>query len=340
MKRYLLLLLGVIGGVIGTIRAADADAKVDVPDPFGLGERLALVDYLRDHKIAFPSANDLPELRRLYRQTTQPKVDPALVEEEKRKARESERLRQDLVSRFGIQAPESADIPALKGLIAKHEADQQDKERTRLIGILEQQFGITTSPDSSFEAVRLTYANAVRDAQDVARKRREESESRQPRPETPALAQRRSDAETPPKAKADSDAASKNTDEPAKTKPTASEQPEIPKLISLPTSTHRYWDNYSSAPSKLSDGIRVTVFMCDNNEKTDIPTEDRWALPNSRGYYVFATSGWSVDKTVVIEVEDRHISVTVKPSGASPITNQFLGAGKDKIPSIKIISVK
>ncbi len=46
--------------------------SVDVPDPIGLGERLALVDWLQQHGAPPKDANDLPALRRAYQQLAHP----------------------------------------------------------------------------------------------------------------------------------------------------------------------------------------------------------------------------------------------------------------------------
>lgn len=62
-----------LAGLLGRVFAVDAaDGPVDVPDEFGLGERLALVAWLRDHHVAIADADDLAGLRAAYRQATHP----------------------------------------------------------------------------------------------------------------------------------------------------------------------------------------------------------------------------------------------------------------------------
>ena len=46
--------------------SAEEGSASGVPDPYGLGERLALIDYLRDHSVQPPEQADLKELRNLY----------------------------------------------------------------------------------------------------------------------------------------------------------------------------------------------------------------------------------------------------------------------------------
>ncbi len=53
----------------GHARAED-DAPTDVPDPVGLGERLALIDYLHDHGRQVEAGADLASLRHEYRALT------------------------------------------------------------------------------------------------------------------------------------------------------------------------------------------------------------------------------------------------------------------------------
>ncbi len=50
-------------------RAQD-DSPTDVPDPVGLGERLALIDYLHDHGQQVEQGADIANLRQQYRALT------------------------------------------------------------------------------------------------------------------------------------------------------------------------------------------------------------------------------------------------------------------------------
>ncbi len=63
-----LMLLGAV--------AAEAGTPSDVPDEFGLGERLALVSWLNDHHVAVADPNDVPTLRRTYVAKATPDLIP------------------------------------------------------------------------------------------------------------------------------------------------------------------------------------------------------------------------------------------------------------------------
>ncbi len=92
-----------------------------VPDPFGLGERLALIDHLRDHyRRDIPAGVDVTTLRTWYAeawQRDQPQQDPLLVDE-------LQRLRSRLRSSYGIDAPEDSDRDFLIALLRNAEATQ------------------------------------------------------------------------------------------------------------------------------------------------------------------------------------------------------------------------
>jgi S1-C subfamily serine protease len=60
MRQALLLLLLAGAGIA-------EEGQTDVPDPYGLGERLALISYLKDHQVEVPNDAPLAQLRDLYR---------------------------------------------------------------------------------------------------------------------------------------------------------------------------------------------------------------------------------------------------------------------------------
>jgi len=64
MLRALLLLL------VALLRVAAQDEQTQVPDPLGLGERLALIDYLQTHGQSVTPGADLSQLRSAYRDLT------------------------------------------------------------------------------------------------------------------------------------------------------------------------------------------------------------------------------------------------------------------------------
>jgi len=93
-----------------------------VPDPFGLGERLALIDHLRDqYRREVPAGVDLATLRTWYAEawlgTQQQRQDPLLADE-------LQRLRSRLLLSYGIDAPEDSDRTFLLALLRNAEASQ------------------------------------------------------------------------------------------------------------------------------------------------------------------------------------------------------------------------
>ena len=102
---------------------ADGSTPVPVPDEFGLGERLALIDWLQARQVPIPDRDDLPALRRAYLQQTAPATPPAApaVADQER-----ERIVLDLWRRHGINA---APDRATSDLTAQLE--RLDAERAR-----------------------------------------------------------------------------------------------------------------------------------------------------------------------------------------------------------------
>lgn len=99
--------------------AVDVTQPVDVPDDIGLGERLALVAWLGDHKIPVADPQDLPALRLAYLKAAHPErlVDPnALTPEQDQQRGE---LAAELYRKHGINPPTGANAEAIKALIAR-----------------------------------------------------------------------------------------------------------------------------------------------------------------------------------------------------------------------------
>jgi thiol-disulfide isomerase/thioredoxin len=111
-----LLLLGAAG--------ADADIAVDVPDEFGLGERLALVAWLTDHHVAIADPNDVPALRRTYIA----KAHPDLIPKPESASREQQRadLAAELYRKFGRNPPADASLEDITALIASLTAHENE----------------------------------------------------------------------------------------------------------------------------------------------------------------------------------------------------------------------
>jgi hypothetical protein len=64
-----------LAALAGSWAAAADEAATDVPDPFGLGERLALIDFLHEQKITVPDGATLEQLRALYRNRSAPPAE-------------------------------------------------------------------------------------------------------------------------------------------------------------------------------------------------------------------------------------------------------------------------
>jgi len=103
-----------------------ADRPTNVPDPYGLGERLALIDDLHNRGVAVPDNADLRQLRTLYRDrldTSRKTVDD----------RHDELVRRLWVD-FHQTAPDHASDDDLAALLAaadkrQQAADQAERER-------------------------------------------------------------------------------------------------------------------------------------------------------------------------------------------------------------------
>lgn len=125
-----------IAGIV-SLQAVDLSQPVDVPDDFGLGERLALVAWLGDHKIPIADPQDLPALRLAYLKRAHPErlVAPGAPKPEDE--RERGELAAALYRKHGINPPPGADVATITALIARLDAQadaalarDQDKART------------------------------------------------------------------------------------------------------------------------------------------------------------------------------------------------------------------
>ncbi len=116
--------LGLTGVMLGGIplTAVDLNVPVDVPDEVGLGERLALIAWLGEHKIAVADANDLPTLRLAYLTRAHPElVTPSAgaTQDDRRRGE----LAAELYRKHGINPPAGADANAIAALIAHLDAE-------------------------------------------------------------------------------------------------------------------------------------------------------------------------------------------------------------------------
>jgi len=101
---------------IGHFHLAAAELP-PVPDPFGLGERLALIDYLREQGQDIPAGTELIELQQRYRQLLQQEPEPTA--EAYALADQRRRLRNWLISQYQTDIGPDASLEALQTLKAK-----------------------------------------------------------------------------------------------------------------------------------------------------------------------------------------------------------------------------
>ena len=93
------VVVALLAGLLTGLSAADS-TPVSVPDPYGLGERLAIIDYLHQQHVDVPADADLDSLRDLYR-TTAAALDPAVAEQARQRQRIAD-LRKHLIEQYGV----------------------------------------------------------------------------------------------------------------------------------------------------------------------------------------------------------------------------------------------
>lgn len=100
------------------LAAGEALPKPDVPDPFGLGERLALIDWLKTNTASRPAAGaTMDELVALYWQARG--GAPEKVGEDQQTADRVRRLRAELKDRYKIEPPADVDEVELGRLLSE-----------------------------------------------------------------------------------------------------------------------------------------------------------------------------------------------------------------------------
>jgi len=92
--------------------------KPDIPDPIGLGERLALIDHLRGLGATVPAGATYEELVALYWQR-QAAVRPAVADDDALTTDRRRRLRAELKERHGIVAAEDANEDELRASLVQ-----------------------------------------------------------------------------------------------------------------------------------------------------------------------------------------------------------------------------
>ena len=106
--------------VLATLKAGEALPRPDIPDPFGLGERLALIDHLKEgYRVTPPTDATYEQLVALYWQKAG-KRDDVGKDDEAAVARDRlQRLRSELAHRHDLVAPLDADEDTLRRLLAQ-----------------------------------------------------------------------------------------------------------------------------------------------------------------------------------------------------------------------------
>lgn len=129
---------GLLCCIVGAVVAAEP-AWEPLPDPYGLGQRLVIIDRLRELGVAVPERASDERLLALYRQaldqatvaTVTPVAVPTLidgtVDEAARRRDAVARLRQTLKQRHGIETPADADEDDLRAQLA--DLTQQTEQR-------------------------------------------------------------------------------------------------------------------------------------------------------------------------------------------------------------------
>lgn len=120
------VLRSVLGLLLCAAALSAASEPTDVPDPYGLGERLALIDWLRSNDQPPKTGASIAELRAAYRAASVPAEDPAAIRQRDRRARLEERLR-----RLDVAIPADASFDELVELVATSEAEANQR---RVVG--------------------------------------------------------------------------------------------------------------------------------------------------------------------------------------------------------------
>ncbi len=151
MLRWLLFCL------ISTIMAAEP-SRPSLPDPYGLGERLVMIDHLRQRRIPIPADASDEQIHTLFRQLSTPTVRstakvPALidgvVDEGARRQDHIIRLRRVLSERFTFAASEELDEDELNALVASLTQREANRTQETIAQLVEQERQRAAAEDSA-----------------------------------------------------------------------------------------------------------------------------------------------------------------------------------------------
>jgi hypothetical protein len=123
------LMVAMLVGSVCQASEQPVDQTTNVPDPYGLGERLAIIDWLHAHAVQVPEGATLDVLRDAYRHAAAPPNPSAATVDDQRAG-----LEHELWVRFGKSAPEHATVDEIKALLAtltaqRTEQDRQEQQR-------------------------------------------------------------------------------------------------------------------------------------------------------------------------------------------------------------------
>ncbi len=123
-----MLLAGMACGMACGEDVPTSPPAVDLPDPYSLGERLVLIDWLRERRIDIPDGATVALLRTLYfgAQPGASDRNEQLVMEADRRER-ARQVRRQLKSRFQLEPDESLSLEQLVDLREVNERAEQDR---------------------------------------------------------------------------------------------------------------------------------------------------------------------------------------------------------------------
>lgn len=132
-----------------TAVSAAEPASAPLPDPYGLGQRLVMIEELRRMRVVVPEGTSDAHVRELYRDAItraagpppSPDVPPALIDgpisEEARRQDALARQRRVLKERYGVEAPAEYGETELNALLAKHAHDADERAREAVVRLAE-----------------------------------------------------------------------------------------------------------------------------------------------------------------------------------------------------------
>ncbi len=123
---FFLVILAVIN-----LNAADAD-RPTIPDPYGMGYRLALIDFLHARKISIPEDATESQLLAIYRKKFSPNQTTLTPPDVKQEQQERiSQIRHKLHAEHHFDAAESTSLSDLEAMLVQAEMTARRRERER-----------------------------------------------------------------------------------------------------------------------------------------------------------------------------------------------------------------